>query len=513
MGNNDNFGGGPPEDNVKKVKERTSSHLKWHCTFCEAEKSKHNRIYVVENVNICSNCIEKHFDFLQENELQVAYWRINCIFCSKKNTDQDSIYWVKNKKQEYVGICSSCIANNKEQLERGNLLQADRALNRIASPGENFAVLNDYVMGQNEAKKAAAVQIYLQELLFFLNDSRREGEDKIERNNLLFVGPTGCGKTLIAEIIRDKLKRPVVIADANSFSEAGYVGEDVSSIFTALLVKAGGDLEKAQRGIVFVDEIDKLAAKPGDGGDVSRKAVQQALLAAIQGTELPIKKGFDLRSAQEKILFDTSELLFIGSGSFAGMEGIIKRRIIEKGMGFGGNITSKTEMAQRNFIKEVNRDDILAFGFIPEFLGRFHRIISFEDLSVAEYLKIMKEPKDSLIWQWTRIFAALDKKLIFDDAALELIAEEARSTKSGARALRGIFVDLFEDLVFEAENDGPEVIGYHLTVDSYKRRGFEKIKKKCSGECGPDCCQITGEECCGGDGHIHEMPLKKAGSM
>lgn len=513
MGSCDNCNGGclPPDDGMHRKEEKTDNSLEWCCHLCGEGKEQYNRLFSEGDINICSDCIRELCLALDKGALDLDKNHNSCSFCSEPSSSENLIFPRDTFYHEEVYICLHCINRYKKILELAELEREKRMMSRIHYPDEVFDILSAYIIGQEQARKTVSTQLHLRELIISLNGVKMKDEDSMERSNVLLLGPTGCGKTLIAQTIRKKFNIPVHIADANSFSEAGYTGEDVYSMFTSLVEQANGNVEKAQHGVVFVDEVDKIALKSGDGGDVSRGPVQQALLAALQGEILLIPKGFDKEKSREKIFFDTSELLFIGSGSFSGIEEIIQKRIGDKTMGFGGTVLTRKELEGKNILTQVTRDDLLAFGLIPEFLGRFHRIIPLESLTIPQYLQIIKEPKNSLLWHWKKVFGAYIKTIEFDDDALELIAMDADMTKSGARALKEMFETLMEDTIFNIRKERSDVTGYRLTADSYRKGTLEKVvKKKCSGQCGEDCCQVTGGECCGGDGH-DDIVIKKAG--
>lgn len=513
--NNDGCNGcngcNPPTDDTKRKKEKKSKHVDWVCSFCGNGKKANNRILNFgdsrpEGYCICSDCVEQHLTAFYDGDVVLARNDHVCSFCLKGKPEEMDVFSFKSKFHGHLYVCDECIVEQKYKMDSSSLERKQRMMKKILSPQTVYGILNDYIIGQEAAKRATAVQVYLQELKTALNKTKPDSDDRLKRSNILLIGPTGCGKTLIAETLRNKLNKVVVIADANTLSEAGYVGEDVSGIFTLAYVQAEGNLEKAQNSIIYIDEVDKIATKPGDQGDVSREPVQQGLLSALQGTNISIPKGLDKKSANDKVQFDTSNVLFIAAGAFSGLAEIIQKRARKDivSLGFMGDVR-KSEYTAEEILRFVERDDLIKFGLVPEFLGRFHTIVVLDALTIDTYLRILKEPKDSLVWHWTKIFSSLDKKLIIDDDALEVIAQRAKETISGARALQGIFEELMEETIFNMEEDSTDVAGYHLTIKAVKTGQLEKVyEKSCSGECGDNCCQLTGGDCCGGEGHDEE---------
>lgn len=504
----------PPDDGMKRKKEKEQRLTDWVCSFCGEGKKPSNRIFNFDQESgdgycVCSDCINIHFDYLKTKVLEAARREQHCSFCLKgKVRDNVNVYLFQSLEHNELYKCEVCINEQKQKSECGKEERNKRLLKKVSTPQEIYAILNDYVVGQEQAKQAIAVEVYLRELLEVINKVKPECEDNLERGNILLIGPTGCGKTLIMETLRKKLGKIVVSADANSFSEAGYVGDDIQNIFTLALLQAGGDIAKAQNGIVFIDEIDKIAARQRDKSDVSRGAVQQALLTPLQGALITISPSFERQSETKKIQFDTSQMLFIVAGAFSELVEIIREKESQGKVGFFA-ISKKAEYTAEEILKMISRDDLMNFGFYPEFLGRFHRIVFMESLTIDHYLKILKEPKNSLVWHWRKVFAIKNKILTIADEALEKIAEKAKKTESGARALRGLFQELMHNTIFTMENDPDDVIGYRVTNESVETGILEKIyKKTCTGNCGENCCQISGGECCGGAGHDHQKETK-----
>ena len=406
------------------------------CSFCDAKESEENPLIAGNGVYICKNCV------------------------------------ISAHKIMFGDESSSTAEENKELVD---------AVSKLMTPKELNTFLSEYVIGQERARKLISVAVYNHYKRIFKNDMSEDDETEIAKSNVLLIGPTGSGKTLMAQTIARVLNVPIAIADATSLTEAGYVGEDVENILTKLLQAADGDIKKAEQGIVFIDEVDKISRRSENRSitrDVSGEGVQQALLKIIEGAKVNIPpKGGRKHPNQDFTTIDTTGILFICGGAFDGLDEILKRKQGDNVLGFNHDKKSKDE--QKTTYDMVEPDDLVSYGLIPELVGRLPIIASLSEITEEDMVRILTEPKNSLVKQYKKLFSIDNVELNFEEEALKAIAAKSIKRKTGARGLRAILEENMIDIMYELpEYDGYEVLITKAVIDDGEEAVYIKKQTK-----------------------------------
>ena len=401
---------------------------------------------------------------------------IKCSFCGKTQEHVDRIVAGPG-----VYICDECIEVCKNIIDNDSYNEEELGYSineeaKLLSPREIKDILDKYVIGQEEAKKTLAVAVYNHYKR--INNEEKNNDVEIQKSNVLLLGPTGCGKTLLAQTLAKILNIPFAIADATTLTEAGYVGEDVENILLKLIQAADGDIALAEKGIIYIDEIDKITRKsenPSITRDVSGEGVQQALLKIVEGTTASVPpQGGRKHPHQEFLQINTENILFICGGAFEGLDKIIKDRIGEKSIGFGAKVESSKEIDKYKIYEQILPQDLLKFGLIPEFVGRLPIVTTLRELDKETLIRIVTEPKNALVKQYKKLFEYDNVELEFEKEALELIVDKAIERNTGARGLRSIIEDIMRDIMFDIPSN-PNIEKCIITKETVQNGAQPKL--------------------------------------
>ncbi len=450
------------------------------CFMCRRPEHITGKMFKLPNhICVCNDCMHKTMDTVSQYDYQGTLNHPGMMmtpeeFNSFQNQFPNITFMNLSDLQGHGGIPNKQKLKKKKTAEESKQEAPAIDIKKIPVPHKIKAQLDDYVVGQEHAKKVISVAVYNHYKRVATNTM---DEIEIEKSNILLIGPTGCGKTYLVKTLAKLLDVPLAIADATSLTEAGYIGDDIESVLSKLLAAAGNDTEKAERGIVFIDEIDKIAKKKNTNSrDVSGESVQQGMLKLLEGAEVEVPVGANSKNAMVPLTtINTRNILFICGGAFPELDEIIKQRLSKQtGIGFNADLKDRYDK-EKNILKKVTVEDIKKFGMIPEFVGRLPIICTMEGLGKDMLVNILKEPKNAILKQYQKLLELDEVQLLFDDAALEAIAEKAMEKDTGARALRAIIEEFMLDIMYEIPKD--ENIGtVTITREYIEGKGGPRIE-------------------------------------
>ena len=453
------------EKNQNEIEEVTNEDehkdVEHYCYLCRRPESVAGKMLELpNNIFICTDCMQRTLNSMGNGQFG---------FIDARNMDLDSMDITKMMNDMQSMQPKAEVKKKKKDKKE----EPEFTLKDIPAPHQIKAMLDEYVIGQDYAKKVMSVAVYNHYKRVVTNTM---DEIEIDKSNMLMIGPTGSGKTYLVKTLARLLKVPLAITDATSLTEAGYIGDDVESVLSKLLQAADNDVDRAEHGIVFIDEIDKIAKKQNTNSrDVSGESVQQGLLKLLEGAEVEVPVGATSKNAMVPLTtINTRNILFICGGAFPNLEGIIKKRLMKKtSIGFGADLKDRFD-EEENIIVQVMNEDLREYGFIPEFIGRLPMIFTLEGLTKEMLVKILKEPKNAILKQYQKLLELDEVKLEFDEGALEAIAEQALKKKTGARALRAIIEKFMLDIMYEIPKD--DTIGsVTITRDYIENHGNPEI--------------------------------------
>ena len=429
------------ENEIEEVKQEDDTRdVEHYCYLCRRPESMTGKMLSLpNNIYICTDCMQRTLDTMGQGQFS---------FIDARNMDLDHLDINKIMNDMQMKQPKQEVKKKKKDKEEVPELQ----LKDLPAPHKIKAMLDEYVIGQDYAKKVMSVAVYNHYKRVVTNTM---DEIEIDKSNMLMIGPTGSGKTYLVKTLARLLKVPLAITDATSLTEAGYIGDDVESVLSKLLQAADNDVDQAEHGIIFIDEIDKIAKKQNTNSrDVSGESVQQGLLKLLEGADVEVPVGATSKNAMVPLTtINTKNILFICGGAFPNLEGIIKKRLMKRtSIGFGADLKDRFDK-EENLLSNVTNDDLREYGMIPEFIGRLPMVFTLEGLTKEMLVQILKEPKNAILKQYQKLLELDEVRLEFDDSALEAIAEQALEKKTGARALRAIIEKFMLDIMYEIPKD------------------------------------------------------------